>query len=157
MFLNTSQSAYILNQGILIGIIVIAIVAALSLFLILRLIKKLKTTHSNHQEIGKTILILLLIFCVYFFLFYPSLIKTLTLKIRGIETKGITLQWVNTNDSRQVEFSFSADGVKYRKNAEIVYGGQEIAGIVCPNGQYVVIYDAENPENAVMDFKRIVK
>jgi hypothetical protein len=53
MFLNTSQSAYIFNQGILIGIIVITIVAALSIYLILRLIKKLKTAHSTQQEIGK--------------------------------------------------------------------------------------------------------
>jgi heme/copper-type cytochrome/quinol oxidase subunit 2 len=156
MFLKIHQSAYIFNQQILIGIIVIAIVAALSIYLILRLIKKLKTTDSTQQEIGKTILAFLLIFCGYFFLLYPSLLKTLTLKNKGSETKGTTLQWVNTNDSREVEYSFVEDGKTYKKNAEIVYGGKEIEDIVCPNGQYIVIYDKEDPKNSVMDFKRPV-
>jgi heme/copper-type cytochrome/quinol oxidase subunit 2 len=157
MFLNINQSNYIFNQGILICIIVIALVAGLSIYLILRLVKKLKTSNSKQQEIGKTIFALLLIFCMYFILLYPSLEKIVKLKNKGLETNGITLRWVNTNDSKEVEYSFVENGKTYTTQGEIVYGGQEIEGIVCPNGQYIVIYDKEDPENSVMDFKRPVK
>jgi hypothetical protein len=157
MLLDINQSAYIFKQGIIIGIIVIAIVIGLSIYLILRLIKNLKTSNSKQQEIGKTIIALLLIFCGYFFLLYPSLVKIIILKNRGLETKGITIRWVNTNDSKEVEYSFVEKGQTYTKQGEIVYEGQELEGIVCPNGQYIVIYDKENPENSVMDFKRPIK
>jgi ABC-type multidrug transport system fused ATPase/permease subunit len=157
MFLDINQSAYIFKQGIVIGIILIAIAIGLSIYLILRLVKNLKTSNSKQQEIGKTIFALLLIFCGYFFFLYPSLVKIIILKNRGSETKGITIRWVNTNDSKEVQYSFVENGETYTKQGEIVYGGKEIEGIVCPNGEYIVIYDKKEPENSVMDFKRPIK
>ena len=80
--------------------------------------------------------------------------NTLSLKANGIETMGKTIRWINTNDSRMIEYSFDVNGVTYTKRCDVVYNGQEIENIQCPNGFYTVIYDNRDPENSIMDFKR---
>lgn len=94
---------------------------------------------------------------IYFTFFFPSITKTIALKNNGVEIIGKTVQWINTNDSRMIEYSFILDGQTFYKTCDAVYSGQEISGIVCPNGKYVVIYDTDDPDNSIMDFKRFSK
>jgi len=154
IILDISQSTYIFRQQIIIEIIEIIICGGLTVFLLIRLNKKLKTASSRLQEIGWTILGVLMTLVLYFSFFFPSIKNTLTLKNNGVEIVGKTLQWINTNDSRMIEYSFILNGQTFKKICDVVYSGQEIPGIICPDGKYVVIYDIEDPDNSIMDFKR---
>ena len=130
------------------------ICCALVYYLLFRLNKKLKSTSSRSQEIGLIILGVFLTFIIFFALFFPSIKNTLDLKNNGAEMCGKTVQWINTNDSRIIEYSFVLNGQTFKKTCDVVYGGQEIGGIICPNGKYVVIYSLKDPDNSIMDFKR---
>lgn len=152
--LDISQSSYIFRQQIIIGIIEIIISAGLITFLLVRLNKKLRTTSQGLQQIGWTIFSVLLTLIIYFVFFFPSITKTLDLKNNGIETSGKTIQWINTNDSRMIEYSFELKGQTFKKICDAVYNGKEIEGIICPEGKYVVIYNKDDPGNSIMDFKR---
>lgn len=155
--LEISQSAYIFRQQIIIEIIEIIICGGLTVFFLTRLNKKLRTTSSRFQEIGWAILGILLTLVSYFNFFFPSITKTLALKNSGVEIIGKTVQWINTNDSRMIEYSFIVNGQTFKKTCDAVYGGQEVPGIICPDGKYVVIYDINDPDNSIMDFKRTSK
>ena len=157
IILDISSSDYIFRQQLIIEIIEIVICAGLTLFLLFRLRKRLRTAASATRETGWTISGILLILVIYFTCFFPSIKETLTLKKSGVEISGTTVQWINTNDSRMIEYSFELNGQTFKKTCDVVYSGQEIPGIVCPEGKYVVIYDVNDPDNSVMDFKRPVK
>jgi hypothetical protein len=152
IILDISQSSYIFKQQIIIEIIEIIICCGLTAVLLIQLNKKLRTTSSRFQEMGWTILGVLLTLAIYFTFFFPSIKKTLALKNSGVEMIGKTVQWINTNDSRMIEYSFILNGQTFKKTCDAVYGGQEVPGIVCPDGKYVVIYDIEDPDNSIMDF-----
>ena len=155
--LDISQSFYIFRQQIIIEVIETVFCTGFIIFLLFRLTKRIKITNSKLQEIGWTILGILLTATIYFTYFYPSINKTLNLKNDGIEISGKTVQWINTNDSRMIEYSFVLNGQTYNKICDVVYNGKEIEGIICPDGKYVVICDTEDPDNSIMDFKRPAK
>ena len=152
--LDISQSSYIFRQQIIIEVIEIIICGGLTTFLLIRLNKKTRTTSSRFQESGWTILGILFTLVTYFTFFFPSIRKTLALKNNGVEIIGKTVQWINTNDSRMIEYSFTLNGQTFKKICDAAYSGREIPGIVCPDGKYVVIYDIDDPDNSIMDFKR---
>ena len=155
--LDVLQSSYIFRQQIIIETIEIIICGGLIAVLVIRLNKKIRISSSRLKEIGQTVLAVLIMFIVYFTFFFPSIKKTYDLKNNGLEISGKTVQWINTNDSRIIEYSFILNGQTFKKTCDVVYSGQEIKGIVCPDGKYVVIYDINNPDNSIMDFKRPVK
>jgi len=154
MLLETNFPSYIFRQQIILSVIVIVICISLILFLIIRYSRKIKTANSKLQEIGKPILGILLILVFYVIFFFPGLKNTFSLKTNGVETTGKTTRWINTNDSRMIEYTFEVNEVVYTKKCDVVYNGQEIENIQCPNGTYIVIFDNTDPENSIMDFKR---
>ena len=153
MLPGTILPAYIFRQQMIINIIVIIICIALILFVSIRYLKKIRAVQSKSQYIGKIILGLTLIFLVYFLLFFPELKKTFDLRSNGVVTMGKTVRWINTGDARMIEYSFHVDGLIYTKQCDVVYNGQEIENIQCPDGVYKVIYDSLDPRNSIMDLK----
>jgi hypothetical protein len=157
MLLETNFPSYIFRQQIILNAIVIVICISFILFLIIRFSKKIRTTNSRSKEIGKAILGVILILVFYLIFFFPEMKKTFSLKANGVETVGKTNRWINTNDSRMIEYSFEVEATVYTNQCDVVYNGQEIENIQCPNGSYTVIYDQEDPKNSIMDFKRPAK
>lgn len=154
ILLEISQSSYIFRQQIILHIVVIIICSGITAFLLVRLNKRLKTTKSKFQKIGWTILGVLITLAIYFTSFFPLIRKTLTLKNKGVEINGKTVRWINTNDSRMIEYSYLINGQTFKKICDVVYIGTEIPQIVCPGGNYIVICDIEDPDNSIMDFMR---
>ena len=152
--MDINQSSYLFRQEQILELIEILLCSGIIVFLIIRLIKRFKITNSRLQEIGKTIIGILLTSFIYFLFFYPTIKKTIALKNNGVEIKGETVQWINTGDDRRIEYSFEINGITYTKQCDVVYNGKEIENIKCPGGFYVVIYDKDDPSNSVMDLKR---
>jgi hypothetical protein len=136
------------------GIIETVGCAGIIIFLLFRFVKSARLTSSKLREAGLAVLAVLLTSVIYFTCFFPAITQTGNLQKRGVETVGETVQWINTDDSRMIAYTFVLNGQTYNNTCEVVYSGKEIEGIICPAGKYVVIYDKDDPDNAVMDFKR---
>ena len=156
-FINITQSSYIFRQQIIIGLITCLVSVALTALAFYRFKKNLKTKENRNREIGQLVFILVIVWTVYLTCFLQILTKTFRLKNYGIETIGKTKQWIYTDDSRRMEYTFEINGVTVIGKSEIVYSGKEIEGIKCPNEKYIVIFDYDDPTNSVMDFKRPAK
>ena len=155
--LDASQSAYIFRQQFLISLIIAALTIGLILFFLFRINKAKPDGHRPYKPVYKNLFFIAIAVVIYLVCFFPLLRNTLGLKNRGIETEGKTLKWVDIGDGqRNIEYAFEINGTTFIKQGEVVYGGKEIEGIICPGGRYVVIYDKSNPENSVIDLKRRV-
>lgn len=141
----------------ILGIIETVCCAGIIIYVLFRFIKSARLNGSKLREAGLAVLAVLLTSVIYFTCFFPAIIQTGNLQKRGVETSGETVQWINTDDSRMIAFTFAVNGQVYNNTCEVVYSGREIAGIVCPAGKYVVIYDIDDPDSAVMDLKRPLK
>jgi hypothetical protein len=69
------------------------------------------------------------------------------------EVIGTTLEKVYEGHFREIKYKFIANGKTYYAECEYNYNGDQIEGIVVPNGHYKVIYNSKNPQESVMDFK----
>ncbi len=157
MLIDVTLPSYIFKQQIIIEVFETIICAGLTVYLLIQLNKKLKKTNSRLKEAGNTLLGIVLIISIYFFFFFPTIKETFDLRKNGVEINGKTIKWINTNGARMIEYSFEVNGMIFIKRCDVVYYGQEIKGIKCPDGNYFVVYDKEDPENSIMDFKRPIK
>ncbi len=156
--LDISQSSYIFLQKVTISIIVALITVALILFFLFRIFRAKGEVRQQYRITYNNAFFILSTVIVYLIIFLPQFQDALNLKRHGVETEGRTLKWVNIGDGQfDIEYSFKVGNMTFIKQCGIVYGGKVIESIICPNGQYVVIYDKENPENSVMDLKRPIK
>jgi hypothetical protein len=69
------------------------------------------------------------------------------------EAIGTTLEKVYEGHFREIKYKFIVNGKIYYAECEYNYDGEQIEGIVVPNGHYKVLYNKSNPEESVMDFK----
>jgi hypothetical protein len=153
--LDIGQSAYIFRQKFLLSIIILGFAAGLVLFFFYRISKAKPEANRPCRTVYANIFFIVITVAAYLLFFFPLFRDTLRLKQRGIETEGMTVRWVDIGDGQpNIEYTFRIDGITFVKQAEVVYGGKQIEGIVCPGGKNVVIYDKSNHENAEIDLKR---
>lgn len=69
------------------------------------------------------------------------------------EAIGTTLEKVQEGHFKEIKYKFIVNGKAYYAECEYTYDGVQIEGIIVPNGHYKVIYNKNNPEESVMDFK----
>jgi len=54
---------------------------------------------------------------------------------------------------KEIKYKFIVNKKVYYAECEYNYDGKQIEGIAVPNGHYKVIYNKNNPDESVMDFK----
>lgn len=153
--LDIAQSAYLFRQA-LYSFALLTLSGAVLVFYLFRKAARLRKS-GQRLSFFRLCFALLLVGILYGLFFSFGFLKDWQLRSRGHETTGTTLRWVDLGDGdREVRFEYSVNGVRSEKQAAAVYYGARIGGIVCPGGQYVVLYDPEDPENALIDFRRPV-
>jgi hypothetical protein len=152
--LDISHSSYIFRQQL----ISFALSTLFAVGLIVLIIwKAARGTKNNGIRYRAAYFSIVLTLVAYFIFILPIYRETYHLKVRGLETTGRTLRWADVGDGeKMVEYEYSVSGVRSVKLGEVVYSGSVIGGIICPGGNYIVIYDPKDPENAVIDFRRPV-
>jgi hypothetical protein len=152
-YLQISSSYYIFKQDISLGIIGIVLCLLLTGFAFYRFNKR-ADYESKRRAKREMIWSVFAAIGFWLFVFMPLMRNALNLRNNPVETVGQTIEWVDDGDSKRVRYKFVVDGETYIDIIGIVYGGETIEHINCPGGAYYVIYEKDNPENAVMDFKR---
>ena len=153
--LDIKQSTYIFQQQIAISIITLAICVILIGVCAFKMFKAKGSTLEIRKIISRNLFYIIVIMIVYFLVLFPFWKDTIVLRARGVETIGKTIAVKDHGDGDvMILFEFEVNGESFSAEGETVYYGRRLEGIICPGGNYIVIYDPRNPNNCVMDFKR---
>lgn len=153
------ESEYIFQQNntmniILLIITIALVITAITNLLVILIGDRYYYTSEGEPQDRRIILIV----CTFFSIVLPLTINKTNEKLENIKTHcafttGTTMKWNFGEGASDIDYFFNVDGKEYRSSASPTYGGANIPNIKVPNGIYRVIYNKENPNESIMDFK----
>lgn len=152
------SSDYIFEQAettFHIGNVIAIVIICFGLYQLFRILKKQRYFLNNDKKNDRMPLFLLPVLLGIGILFSTA---NYTNKMRRIknyeaETFGVTIERTITKSSSTIKYKFIINKKNYYSECGYTYDGDDIKGIIVPGGRYKVIYNSEDPNESIMDFK----
>lgn len=138
-----------------VGNIIAIVIIGFGLYQLFKILKKQRYFLNNDKKNDRVPLFLLPVLLGIGILFSIAshTNRTRRIKKHEAETFGVTIERTITKSSSTIKYKFIINKKTYYSECGYTYDGEDIKGIIVPGGHCKVVYNSEDPNESMMDFK----